>query len=213
VLPNSQIPRHLKVNMDSASELHKWLTRKELQCGVKNHESAQLFTDNQRELKGLAEAIRDLDPNAESRVERMSGGEVLGTALIMWLKNEADDIEVAKRAVKMVWPRMGAKRSLIHPEWAESCDTKLDLASRIESWLRTYSARCEGTYSSSHIGVLGVNMVCALHATTQKAEHSAHGVRSPSHNYQMGTNIQTPAARLGHHVSTFMPWESNGSKR
>ena len=43
----------------------------------------------------------------------------------------------------MVWPRMGAKRSLIHPEWAESCDTKLDLASRIESWLRTYSARCE----------------------------------------------------------------------
>ena len=51
--------------MDSASELHKWLTRKELQCGVKNHESAQLFTDNQRELKVLAEAIRDLDPNAE----------------------------------------------------------------------------------------------------------------------------------------------------
>ena len=129
--------------MDSASELHKWLTRKELQCGVKNHESAQLFTDNQRELKVLAEAIRDLDPNAESRVEGMSGGEVLGTALIMWLKNEADDIEVAKRVVKMVWPRMGAKRSLTHPEWAESCDTKLDLVSRIESWLRTYSARCE----------------------------------------------------------------------
>ena len=68
---------------------------------------------------------------------------MLGTALIMWLKNEADDIEVAKRAVKMVWPRMDAKRSLIHPEWAKSCDTKLDLASRIKSWLRTYSARCE----------------------------------------------------------------------
>ena len=28
----------------------------------------------------------------------MSGGEVLGTALIMWLKNEADDIEVAKES-------------------------------------------------------------------------------------------------------------------
>ncbi len=68
---------------------------------------------------------------------------MLGTALIMWLKNEADDIEVAKRVVKMVWPRMGAKRSLAHPEWAESCDTKLDLVSRIESWLRTCSARCE----------------------------------------------------------------------
>ena len=43
----------------------------------------------------------------------------------------------------MVWPRMSAKRSLIHPEWAESCDTKLDLVSKIESWLRTYNARCE----------------------------------------------------------------------
>ena len=94
-------------------------------------------------LISLAEAIRDRDPNAESRVEGMSGGEVLGTALIMWLKNEEDDIEVAKRVVKAVWPRMGAKRSLIHPEWAESCDTKLDLVSKIESWLRTYNARCE----------------------------------------------------------------------
>jgi hypothetical protein len=62
----------------------------------------------------------------QSRVEGMSGGEVLGTALIIWLKNEEDDIEIAKRVVKAVWPRMGAKRSLIHPEWAESCDTKLD---------------------------------------------------------------------------------------
>jgi hypothetical protein len=136
--------------------------------------------------------------------------EVLGTALIMWLKNEADDIEVAKRVVKMVWPRMGAKRSLIHPEcWILPQELKAGCAHTV------HDAR--GTYSSSHIGVLGVNMVCALHATTQKAEHSAHGVRSPSHNYQMGTNIhvtiQTPAALLGHHVSTFMPWESNGSKR
>ncbi len=40
----------------------------------------------------------------------MSGGEVLGTALIMWLQNKEDDIEVAKRVVKAMWPRMGAKR-------------------------------------------------------------------------------------------------------
>jgi hypothetical protein len=50
-----------------------------------------MFTDNQRELKVLAAAIRNLDLNAESRVEGMSGGEVLGTSLIMWLKNEEDD--------------------------------------------------------------------------------------------------------------------------
>ena len=97
----------------------------------------------QRELKVLTEAIRNLDPNAESRVELMSGGEVLGTALIMWLKNAEDDIEIAKRVVKAVWPRMGAKRSQTHPEWAESCDTKMDLVTSIESWLRTNSARCE----------------------------------------------------------------------
>jgi hypothetical protein len=75
VLPNSQVPRNLKLNIDSASELHNWLTQKELQCGVKNHEPALMFTDNQRELMVLAKAIRDLDPNAESRVEGMSGGE------------------------------------------------------------------------------------------------------------------------------------------
>ena len=62
-------------------------------------------------LISLAEAIRDRDPNAESRVEGMSGGEVLGTALIIWLKNEEDDIEVAKRVVKAVWPRMGVWES------------------------------------------------------------------------------------------------------
>jgi hypothetical protein len=31
-------------------------------------------------------------------VEGMSGGEVLGTALIMWLKNEEDDIEVERES-------------------------------------------------------------------------------------------------------------------
>ncbi len=60
---------------------------------------------------------------------------MLGTALIMWLKNAEDDIEVAKRVVK------GAKRSQTHLEWAESCDTKMDLVTKIESWLRTNSAR------------------------------------------------------------------------
>ena len=39
---------------------------------------------------------------------------------------------------------MGTKRSQTHPEWAESCDTKMDLVTKIEScWMRTNSARCE----------------------------------------------------------------------
>ena len=32
---------------------------------------------------------------------------------------------------------------MTNPEWAESCDTKMDLVTKIESWLRTNSARCE----------------------------------------------------------------------
>jgi hypothetical protein len=102
-----------------------------------------LFTDNQRELKVLAEAIRDLDPNAESRVERMSGGEVLGTALITWLRDAEDEIEVARKVVEAVWPRKCAGRSQTHLEWAASYETKLDLITNIESWMRKYSARCE----------------------------------------------------------------------
>ena len=108
MLPNSQVPRKLKLNIDSASELHQWLTLKELQCGVKNHEPAQMFADNRKELRMLAEAIRNQDPNAKSRVALMSGGEVLGTALVMWLKNAEDEINesrescVAKNGCKKV---------------------------------------------------------------------------------------------------------------
>ena len=82
MLPNSQVPRKLKFNIDSTSELHQWLTLKELQCGVRNHEAAQMFVDNQKELRMLVDVIRNQGPNAESRVELMGGGEVLGTALI-----------------------------------------------------------------------------------------------------------------------------------
>jgi hypothetical protein len=122
VLPNSQVPRKLKLNIDSASELHQWLILKELQCGVRDHESAQMFVDNKKELRMLAEAIRNKDPNAENRVELMSVGEVLGTALITWLKNEEDEIEVARRGVKAVWPLLSTKRSQTHSEWAASCN-------------------------------------------------------------------------------------------
>jgi hypothetical protein len=61
-----------------------------------------MFTDNKKELRMLAEVIRNQNLNAESRVELMSGGEVLGTALITWLKNTQDDIEVARRIMRSV---------------------------------------------------------------------------------------------------------------
>jgi len=68
--------------MDPMSQMHQWLMKKELQHGIKDHETAQLFVDNHIELKRLADVIRNRDPNAESRVELMSEGELLGTALI-----------------------------------------------------------------------------------------------------------------------------------
>ena len=62
------------------------------------------WIDNRKELKQLADAIRRQDPNAASRVEVMSGGEVLGTALIAWLKEEGDNIGIAREVLEVVWP-------------------------------------------------------------------------------------------------------------
>jgi hypothetical protein len=150
--PGSRGTKHLRllipkgitgITENDRATLQAWLELVELQCGVKNHEPAQMFADNKKELRMLAEAIRNQDPNAESRVELMNGREVLGNALITWLKNAEDEIEVARRIVKAVWPRVGTKRSQTHSEWVASCDTKMDLVTEIESWMRTYSARCE----------------------------------------------------------------------
>ena len=129
--------------MDPMSKMHQWLTLKEIQYGVRHHETAQMFVDNQEELGLLAEAIRNQDPNTESRVELMSGGEVLGNALITWLRGAVEEIEVARKVVEAVWPRACAGRSQTHPEWEASYETKLDLITEIESWMRKYSARCE----------------------------------------------------------------------
>ena len=54
----------------------------EKRCGITDHDDAQMFTNNGRELSALAKAIREQTPNVENRVQSMSGGEVLCTALI-----------------------------------------------------------------------------------------------------------------------------------
>ena len=73
----------------------------------------------------------------------MSGGEVLGTALNAWLKEEGDNIGIARKVVEVVWPRVGSRRAQTHPDWAISCGTKMDLIQEIEGWVRMNSARCE----------------------------------------------------------------------
>ena len=91
VLPKSQVSRRMKLNMDPMNQMFQWLWKKERQQGIKDSDTAHLFIDNRKELKQLADAIRRQDPNAASRAEVMSGGEVLGTALFAWLKEEGDN--------------------------------------------------------------------------------------------------------------------------
>jgi len=131
--------------MDPMSQMFQWLRKKERQQGIKDPDTAQLFIDNSKELKQQADAIRRQDPNAASRVEVMSGGEVLGTALIAWLrlKEEGDNIGLARKVVEVVWPRVCSGRAQIHPDWTVSCGTKMDLIQEIESWVRMNSARRE----------------------------------------------------------------------
>jgi hypothetical protein len=133
----------MKLNMDPMNQMFQWLLKKERQQGIKDPDTAHLFLDNRKELKQLADAIRRQDPNAASGVEVMSGGEVLGTELIAWLKEEGDNIGIARRVVEVVWPRVCSGRAQVHPDWTMSCETKMDLIQEIERRVRMYNARCE----------------------------------------------------------------------
>ena len=127
IAPKYPTPRRLKLNMDSTSTMHQWLTLQERQCGVHHHDAAQMFTDFRKELETLAKAIANQESNVVGRVEVMSGGAVLGTALIKWLKDGEEDIKVARAVVQAVWPRVCEGRSPVHSAWATSCETKLNL--------------------------------------------------------------------------------------
>ena len=59
IAPKYPIHRRLKLNMDSMSTLHQWLTLKERQCGVHHHDAAQMFTNFRKELETLAKAIEN----------------------------------------------------------------------------------------------------------------------------------------------------------
>jgi rubrerythrin len=143
VLPGSQVPRKMKLNMDSKGAMHQWLALAELRCGITDHDDAQMFTNNGRELSALAKAIREQTPNAEDRVQSMSGGEVLCTALIAWLRDGDDSLEVSQKVVEMVWPRACAGWPQTQQSWKSEGATKLELLSEIETELRKGGARCQ----------------------------------------------------------------------
>ena len=144
-------------------------------------------------------------------MESMSGGEVLGTAFITWLKNGEDDINVAKEVVQVVWPRVCAGRSPAHSAWATSCETKVELATKIESWMRVHSTRCDRHLIKPDTFALGVSMAGTPSATTWKVGHIVRCVGNLFHTCLADTNIQGQANPLKQIVS--ISWESNRSKR
>jgi len=66
----------------------------------------------------------------------MGGGEVLCTALIAWLRDGDDSIEVSQKVVGMVWRRACAGWPQTHHPWKTEGATKLDLLSEVEKELR-----------------------------------------------------------------------------
>jgi hypothetical protein len=115
--------------------LNQWLTHKELKCGItRDDEAAQSFVDNQRALELLLNTICNLTPIEVSKMESMSGGEVLRAAIITWLKDTEETIEVARKVVGTVWPRLCEERSQSHPAVEESRKSKFTVS--VEKWMR-----------------------------------------------------------------------------
>ena len=91
----------------------------------------------------MAKTIREQTPNAEDRVGSMTGGEVLCTSLIAWLREGNDSLEVSQKVVEMVWPRACAGWPQTQQFWKSEGATKLELLSEIETALRKGGARCQ----------------------------------------------------------------------
>jgi hypothetical protein len=98
----------LKHNTNPAGRLNQWLAHKELERGVqRDDESAQLFVNNQKELVLLASTFRSNSTQIQLiRVESMSRGAALGAALITWLKDTEETVEVARKVEGAVWPQL-----------------------------------------------------------------------------------------------------------
>ena len=98
--------------MNQKGWLNQWPTHKKLKCEIKrDDEGAQSFVDNQRALELLANTNSNLTLIEVSKMESMSGCEVLGATLITWLKDTEETFEVARKVVGTVWPRLCEERS------------------------------------------------------------------------------------------------------
>jgi hypothetical protein len=80
----------------------------------------------------------------------MSGGAALGAALITWLKDTKETVEVAGKVVGAVWPQLCRGQLQRHPTVMTSCKTKMELTGHVERWVRVNRERC-----SQHLTILG----------------------------------------------------------
>jgi hypothetical protein len=67
---------------------------------------------------------------------------VLGAALIGWLKDTEETVEVAKSVVGIVWPELCEGHSQRHPARITSCVSKTSLSESVEEWMRVHQSRC-----------------------------------------------------------------------
>jgi hypothetical protein len=72
------------------------------------------------------------------------------TALIAWLRDGDDSLEVSQKVVEMVWPRAFAGRPHTQHYWKSEGATKLELLSKIETELRKCGARCQQHLTNAH---------------------------------------------------------------
>ena len=70
----------------------------------------------------------------------MSGGEVLGAAIITWLKDTEKTIDVARKVMGTVWPRLCEERSTKSSGGGRVLKSKLELTVSVEKWMRANSA-------------------------------------------------------------------------
>jgi hypothetical protein len=133
-----------RMSVHPSGLIKKWLVEEESRQGLmRENESAKLFEECQRKPDRLANLLNTVPALEEAdEVESIPGGAVLGAALITWLKETEETVEVAKKVVGTVWPELCGGQSQRHLTRITSCVSKTTLADNVEYWTRKNRARC-----------------------------------------------------------------------
>jgi hypothetical protein len=109
--------RRERLSIHPSGLIKQWLVEEESRQGLlRQNEPAKLFEECQRKLDRMSNLL-NTDPALEEadEVETILGGAVLGPALIAWLRETEETVEVAKKVVGTVWPELCGGQSQRHP--------------------------------------------------------------------------------------------------